>query len=261
MCGRYTLFTPARELANRFGATFVDGDPAGGEDAGFDPSYNCAPGQSLPVITDDRSDVATRMEWGLTPSWADERFDLINARAESVREKRSFADAFERRRCLVPADGFYEWVARDDGDTRGRGGKRPYRVAFNDDRPFAMAGLYERWEPPTPATTQTGLDAFGGGTEESNEGVPGVVETFTIITTEPNELIADLHHRMAVILDPADEETWLRADPEPAAELLSPYPAAEMTAHPVSTRVNSPANDGPELIEPVDGADDPIGRA
>ncbi|WP_193310196.1 SOS response-associated peptidase [Halorubrum halophilum] len=235
MCGRYTLFAPAADLEARFGADF----------GGVDPSYNCAPGQSLPVITDEAPDRATRMEWGLTPSWADESFGLINARAETVREKRSFADAFERRRCLVPADGFYEWV--DEGGAE----KTPYRVAFGDDRPFAMAGLYERWEPPEPETTQTGLGAFGGGGDAEPESDDGPVETFTVVTTEPNEVVADLHHRMAVILEPDEEETWLRGDPDAAADLLDPYPATDMTAHPVSTRVNSPAVDAPELIEPV----------
>ena len=235
MCGRYTLFAPAADLEARFGADF----------GGVDPSYNCAPGQSLPVITDEAPDRATRMEWGLTPSWADESFGLINARAETVREKRSFADAFERRRCLVPADGFYEWV--DEGGAE----KTPYRVAFGDDRPFAMAGLYERWEPPEPETTQTGLGAFGGGGDAEPESDDGPVETFTVVTTEPNEVVADLHHRMAVILEPDEEETWLRGDPAAAADLLDPYPATDLTAHPVSTRVNSPAVDAPELIEPV----------
>ena len=239
MCGRYTLFTPTADLEARFGADFGDREP----------SYNCAPGQSLPVITDEDPAEAARMEWGLTPSWADESFDLINARAETVREKRSFADAFERRRCLVPADGFYEWVGGDRGS-----GKTPYRVAFEDDRPFAMAGIYERWEPPTPETTQTGLGAFGGGTG-GNGGTDAdgdrPVETFTVVTTEPNELVADLHHRMAVILDPVEEETWLRGDPDEAYGLLDPYPADELTAYPVSTRVNSPSVDAPDLIEPV----------
>jgi putative SOS response-associated peptidase YedK len=256
MCGRYTLFTPAADLETRFGADFGD----------VEPSYNCAPGQELPVIADEAPDRATRMEWGLTPSWAEESFDLINARAETVREKRSFADAFERRRCLVPADGFYEWVEGGGPDgaggqgghgnrgDRGGSGKTPYRVAFEDDRPFAMAGLYERWEPPEPETTQTGLGAFGGGPAEGDEDeADGPVETFTVVTTEPNALVADLHHRMAVILDPDEEETWLRGDPDEAAALLDPYPADELAAHPVSTRVNSPAVDAPELIEPVGG--------
>ena len=249
MCGRFTRFASPGRLADRFDADFSD----------VSPSYNCAPGQDLPVITNEQPDEATRMEWGLTPEWADERFDLINARGESVRDKRSFAEAFERRRCLVPADGFYEWADRDGTD----GGKRPYRVAFKDDRPFAMAGLYERWVPPTPATTQTGLGAFDGGTDADatgdgansadgeSDGESDVVETFAVVTTEPNDLVADLHHRMAVVLEPDAEATWLHGTPDEAAALAEPYPADEMTAYPVSTRVNSPANDEPGLIEPA----------
>ena len=246
MCGRYTLFADAAALESRFGSTFGER---------YEPGYNRAPGERLPVIASDTPDRATWMEWGLTPSWADESFGLINARAETVRAKRSFADAFESRRCLVPADGFYEWV---DGDGR----KRPYRVAFADDRPFAMAGVYERWRPPTPETTQTGLGAFGGGGASGGrngphadgpDGAPddGVVETFTVVTTEPNELVADLHHRMAVVLAPEEESTWLHGEPAEAAALLDPYPASELRAFPVSTRVNAAGADGPELIEPV----------
>ena len=227
MCGRYSLFTGTDELEARFDADF----------RAHEPTYNCAPGEELPVITSERPDEARRLEWGLTPSWADERRGHINARAETVREKPSFEAAYESRRCLVPADGFYEWVEQE-------GSKQPYRVAFEDDRPFAMAGLYERWTPPA---TQTGLGDFGAGASTGD----GPVESFTVLTTEPNDLVADLHHRMAVILDPADEETWLHGTPEEAAEPLETHPATAMTAYPVSTRVNAAGNDGPELIEPV----------
>ncbi|WP_049987455.1 SOS response-associated peptidase, partial [Halobellus rufus] len=193
MCGRYTLFTPAEELESRFDADFAEPP---------DPRYNCAPGQSLPVVTNEDPDSFRRFRWGLIPSWADDESvgsDLINARAETVDEKPSFAEAYERRRCLVPADGFYEWVQED-------GGKQPYRVAFADDRPFAMAGLWERWEP---THTQTGLGDFGGGSGRSDAGDADVVESFTVLTTEPNGLVSDLHHRMAVVLDPDEESTWL----------------------------------------------------
>lgn len=236
MCGRYSLFASQTDLESRFGASFGDD---------FEPRYNAAPGQTLPVITDEEPDEIRRLKWGLVPRWADDATEsYINARSETVREKPAFAEAYGERRCLVPADGFYEWA--DTGD-----GKRPHRVAFEDDRPFAMAGLYERWEPPKPETTQTGLGAFGGGGDAEPESDDGPVETFTVVTTEPNEVVADLHHRMAVILDPDEEETWLRGDPDAAADLLDPYPATDLTAHPVSTRVNSPAVDAPELIEPV----------
>lgn len=230
MCGRYSLFTGTDELETRFDADF----------RAHEPTYNCAPGEELPVITNERPDEARRLEWGLTPSWADERQGHINARAETVDEKPAFEAAYESRRCLVPADGFYEWVEQE-------GSKQPYRVAFEDDRPFAMAGLYERWTPPT---TQTGLGDFGGGALTEEEPV----ESFTVLTTEPNDLVADLHHRMAVILDPETEETWLHGTPEEAAELLEPHPATAMTAYPVSTRVNAAGNDGPGLIEPLGSA-------
>jgi putative SOS response-associated peptidase YedK len=250
MCGRYSLFTSPDRVESRFDAAF--GEP-------FEPTYNAAPGQSLPVITDGDPGTIQRFEWGLVPSWADDRsdFEFINARAETVAEKRSFADAFERGqrpheqgererdtpragRCLVPADGFYEWVQRD-------GGKQPYRVAVGDDEPFAMAGLYERWEPPQ---TQTGLGDFGGA--GGPEADPDPVETFTVLTTEPNDLVADLHHRMAVVLDPDEEETWLTGEAAAVDDLLDPYPADRMRSYPVSTAVNSPANDSPALVEEVE---------
>ena len=229
MCGRYTLFTPQEALVERF-----DAEPH----EPLEPRYNCAPGQELPVITSDEPGQIQRFTWGLTPSWADEKQGLINARSETVREKRSFADAYESRRCLVPADGFYEWA--DLGD-----GKQPYRVAFADDRPFAMAGLWERWEPPTQ---QLGLDSFGDNGDSDD---PEPLETFTVITTEPNEMISELHHRMAVVLAPDEEETWLHGDPDAVADLLDPHPDNELEYFRVSERVNSPANDESKLIDPV----------
>ncbi|WP_049927961.1 SOS response-associated peptidase [Halopiger goleimassiliensis] len=232
MCGRYTIALERDDVEERFDAAF---------DAPFAPRYNAAPGQQLPVITNDAPERIRRLEWGLVPSWAEDDGDgLINARAKTVDEKPSFREAFERRRCLVPADGFYEWVETDDG-------KRPYRVAFEDDRPFAMAGLWDRWEPET---TQAGLEAFGGGADVDEDG-DEPLETFTIVTTEPNDLVADLHHRMAVILDPADERRWLAG--EDPRDLLEPYPADEMRAYPVSTAVNDPSIDDPSLLEAADG--------
>ena len=225
MCGRYSLHTEPARLTDRFGVDFGD----------FEPRYNCAPGQELPVVTDGRE--CRRMEWGFTPSWADESFDLINARAETVAEKRSFADAYESRRCLVPATGFYEW-------TETATGKQPYRVAFEDDRPFAMAGVYERWQPPT---RQAGLADFGADGSDVDDDP---IETFAVVTTEPNDLVADLHHRMAVIVPPEREGDWLSGVDD--GGLFEPYDDAEMHAYPVSTAVNSPANDDPSLLEPAE---------
>lgn len=238
MCGRYSLFAPPKDLGSRFDVRIEE----------YTPRYNAAPGQQLPVITDEQPDQLHRLEWGLIPQWAEKKSDggHINARAETVAEKASFRDAFEQRngefaagRCLVPADGFYEWVEQT-------GGKQPYRVTLDDERPFLMAGLWTAWEPPT---TQTGLDAFRSeGSTEENE----VIETFTIVTTEPNEFVADLHHRMAVILPEDNPREWLTAPPERARELLEPYPAEEMDAYPVSTAVNDPANDSPAVLEPAE---------
>ncbi|WP_336133940.1 SOS response-associated peptidase [Natronomonas amylolytica] len=229
MCGRYSLFTPPSELESRFDAAF---------DSEFEPRYNAAPSQQLPVITDEASESFQRLEWGLLPEWADESDEgHINARAETVDEKPAFAEAYERRRCIVPADGFYEWADRGDG-------KRPYRVAYEDDRPFGMAGLWERW---TPDTQQTGLDAFGGGGADHGEADP--IETFTILTTEPNSVVEPLHHRMAVILDPEEERAWLDGEDVP----LDPAPTEGFRSYPVSTAVNNPANDRAELVQPVDG--------
>lgn len=235
MCGRYTLFVSPATLSDRFG---VDAEA-------YEPTYNAAPGQQLPVVTDDDPDRLRRLEWGLIPEWADERSDggHINARAETLTEKRSFVDAFEGTietggRCLVPADGFYEWVETDDG-------KQPYRVTFADGRPFLMAGLWTRWQPPT---TQTGLDAFG---DDGAEPQADPIDTFSIVTTEPNDLVADLHHRMAVILPDKRAEEWLTAPPEQAAELLTPHSADAMHAYPVSTAVNDPKNNRPDVADAV----------
>ena len=235
MCGRYSLFVPPTTLETRFdiqvGTT-------------YEARYNAAPGQSLPVITDAQPDRLSTAEWGLVPPWADDGSEgqHINARAETVAERPSFAAAFEQTtggRCLVPADGFYEW-------TEQNGTTQPYRVTREDGTPFAMAGLYSRFEP---TTTQAGLDAFTGG-ESAVASEP--IETFTIVTTEPNELVTDLHHRMAVILPRRAERQWLTAAPDRAAELLEPAPAEPMEAYPVSETVNDPANDSPAVVEPLE---------
>jgi len=241
MCGRYSLFVPPADLASQFDVRVE----------GYQPRYNAAPGQERPVIPDTDSDRLRTLEWGLIPSWADGRDDggHINARAESLAEKPSFREAFHQTggelaagRCLVPADGFYEWVEEE-------GGKQPYRVTLDDERPFAMAGLWAQWRPPT---TQTGLDSFGTDGDPETE----LVETFTVVTTEPNDLVADLHHRMAVILPENDHRRWLTAEADDAAELLRPYPSDEMRAYPVSTAVNDPANDSPSVVEPLEPRSD-----
>jgi putative SOS response-associated peptidase YedK len=224
MCGRYTLFTPVSELEEQFDAT---------ADRDFSPRYNAAPGQRHPVVLDSDPDTITNARWGLTPEWADEDRGHINARAETVAEKPSFEDAFRERRCLVPADGFYEWA---DG--------QPYRVTLGDGA-FAMAGIYEPWTPPD---RQAGLADFGGGEPDT----PDEIRTYAVLTTDPNEVVAGLHDRMAVVLDPGEYGEYLATDPERARELLDPYPAAETDTYPVSEAVNDPDNDRPELVEPVE---------
>jgi putative SOS response-associated peptidase YedK len=241
MCGRYSLLAEAGTVEERFGAAFADD---------FEARYNAAPSQSLPVVTGADPATLARMEWGFVPPWAEDRseFGFINARAETLAEKPTFSGAFERTgqdglragRCLVPADGFYEWVATEDG-------KQPFRVTLTDGEPFAMAGLWAEWRP---AQTQTGLDAFSdpSGADSGTE----VRSTYAIVTTEPNDLVADLHHRMAVVLPQDAERRWLTADAEEAADLLTPYPADRMRAYPVSRAVNDPANDSPAVVEPVE---------
>lgn len=220
MCGRYTLVEISEHLQIRF--SFEDIEIV------LDPRYNIAPTQDAPVLilrADTR--VLTSMRWGLVPSWAKDKSignRMINARAETLAEKPSFKRAFASRRCLIPADGFYEW-------RKGFGKRKtPMRFVLRDREPFAFAGLWERWR--------------GGG---------GDLCTFTIITTSANELIEPVHHRMPAILKQEDENEWLdpEAKPDRLPALLAPYPADRMEAYDVSTVVNAPVNDSPACIEPV----------
>jgi putative SOS response-associated peptidase YedK len=195
------------------------------------PRYNIAPTQPGPVVlvTAERPGRQLHMfRWGLIPSWADDPAvgaRMINACAESVASKPSFRSAFRKRRCLVVADGFYEW------QKLGRR-KQPHYIHLEDHKPFAFAGLWDRWERPEA----------------------DVVESFTIITTGPNELVAHLHDRMPVILHPKDYDFWLDPANQEASmleRLLRPYPAELMSAHPVRPLVNSPAIDVPDCIAPT----------
>jgi putative SOS response-associated peptidase YedK len=229
MCGRYVVTTPGEVLAQIFGAE----PPPEEVLAAIVPRYNVSPTQQVPIVrgTARGSRELALVTWGLVPHWAKDPGignKLINARADTAAEKPSFRDSLKRRRCLLPADGFYEWKKLAKG-------KEPWLFRMRDSRPFALAGLWSSWKNPE---TNTNL------------------ETCTILTTTPNELVSTVHDRMPVILPPAHQERWLDTGAESTlfTELFLPFSSDEMEAFPVSRRVNSPANEGPENIEPVSPA-------
>ena len=224
MCGRYSLKTPVERLSEKF--QFPKVFP-------MKLRYNIAPSQTVAVVRclpDDSDRKLAMLRWGLIPAWAkfpNSGVQPINAKAETAAELPMFRDAFRRRRCLVPADGFYEW--KQDG-----GRKQPVYIRLKDGEPFAIAGLWEHWE---------GQDGQ-------------VVESCTLLTTEPNDLLAPIHNRMPVILDPEDYEQWLDPDLQQADRLnplLQPFSAEQMTAYPVNLRVNNPKHDDPLCLEPISG--------
>jgi putative SOS response-associated peptidase YedK len=192
------------------------------------PSYNIAPTQEVAaVVEEDEERKLELLRWGLIPSWAKDPeigSRMINARGETVSEKPSFRKAFKARRCLILADGFYEWQKIDNG-------KQPYHVRMKDASPFAFAGLWEIW------------NGDGDG-----------IRTCAIITTEANDFMSEIHHRMPVILHPDDYEMWLDPSFEekgPLSALLKPYPDYAMETYPMSRRVNRPTNDEPGCVEPA----------
>jgi putative SOS response-associated peptidase YedK len=197
------------------------------------PRYNIAPGQDVPAVIRNRETAAREsrpFRWGLVPFWAQDPTignRLINARAETVAAKPAFRRPLRERRCLILADGFYEW------EQRGRR-KQPWYIRMRDSRPFAFAGLWDRWQPAS--------------------GEP--IETCAIVTTEPNDVVGRVHGRMPAILSPAAYGLWLDPtcqDVEGLQAVLRPFPAEEMVAFPVGTQVNSPAHDSPDLIVPLGG--------
>jgi len=227
MCGRFTTRLTWHQLHDLYNITAPDIAPRQG---GLDlkPRYNVVPTDVMPVCRlnrQGRREIAM-LRWGLIPYWATDPkigYKTINARAETVATAPAFRAAFKKRRCLVPASGFYEWKKLEDGS------KQPYLIGMRDGTPFSFAGLWERWDKGEAP-----------------------VETFTIITGEPNSLVADLHNRMPVILDPGDYDTWLTAaDTAIPQAMLQPFPAQLMRAYPVSKRVNSPKNDDAYLIAPI----------
>ena len=225
MCGRITLSTDKDDLQSRWG--FID--PSGVLDL-IKPRYNIAPSQNSPtlMVKEDRR-VLVMMRWGLVPFWAKEPsigYKMINAKSETLSEKPSFRKPFKEKRCLVLADGFYEWEKTDKKN------KVPYRFILKNRQPFAFAGLWDVWKTPEGDT----------------------LLSFTIITTRANELMERIHDRMPVILNEKDEAKWLDPefkDTDKLSSLLQPYPSEQMVAYKVSTIVNSPKNDTPSCIEPV----------
>jgi putative SOS response-associated peptidase YedK len=234
MCGRFLLTTPVEALREAFG--FV-------EQPNLAPRYNIAPTQDVPVIRQLRQPAGERtlqmLRWGLVPSWAASLAGgakMINARAETITAKPAFREAFARRRCLVPADGFYEW--RPDDAT-----KQPYLIAARDGAPLAFAGLWERWSP----RQADGIEPGEGRSEEKRS----YVDSFTIVTTEANTYLTPLHHRMPVILAATDRDAWLDPASSPAAllRLLRPSPDDLLHYLPVDRRVNNVRNDDAAMIE------------
>ena len=222
MCGRYTLSTPVEKLAGEFDISEPLPD--------LPPSYNVAPSQEVAaIVAGGRGERRLELlRWGLIPAWADDPgigSRMINARSETAAEKPSFRKAFKERRCLIPADGFYEWQ-------KTNGGKQPYHLKMRDGRLFAFAGLWESWK----------------GDEE------GEIRSCTILTTDANDLVGEVHHRMPVILPPKTYDLWLDPAVREAEQLLSvllSYPTEDMEAYPVSRRVNNPSNDEPGCVESV----------
>jgi len=221
MCGRFTLATPPQIVAEFFELPAVPD---------LQPRYNIAPTQGVPAVVVTLNEPERRLQlfrWGLIPASADDPSignRMINARAETAAEKPAFREAFRRRRCLVIADGFYEWQKLPKR-------KQPFYVRMRDAKPFAFAGLWDCWRK---------------GDEP--------IRSCTLLTCPPNELVASMHDRMPVILDPNNYAVWLDpqvTEEELLASLLAPFPAERMTGYPVSTRVNAATQDDPACIEPM----------
>jgi len=223
MCGRFTLTATFTEIIERFDIQqFIDKEL-------YHPNYNTAPSQQvLAVINDGTKNRLGYLKWGLIPNWAKDSsigYKMINARAETLSEKPSYRNSFKKRRCLVIADSFYEWKRIDDKS------KTPMRIKLKSDSLFAMAGLWEAWKSPSGET----------------------IYSCTVITTTPNELVKEIHDRMPVILNPSDESTWLDLGSTSSElnKLLKPLDKSLMEAYEVSTLVNSPKNNSPNLIQKI----------
>jgi putative SOS response-associated peptidase YedK len=222
MCGRFTLTVNPAEVQETFSPyTFPQK---------FAPRFNIAPTQPVLAIPNDDQNTADFFMWGLIPMWAKDPAignKLINARGETLEEKPAFRGSLKYKRCLILADGFYEWKGAD-----GKKVKTPFFIHMKDRKPFAFAGLWDSWNSPDGS----------------------LIKSCTIITTEPNELTGIIHNRMPVILHPRDYAKWLNPSPQTPDQLkplIKPFPAELMDAYPVSTLVNAPTNDTPELVVPA----------
>ena len=242
MCGRYVSATPPDQLAQYFGAESMVEPPEDGDDKQA-ANYNVAPTQG--VYTVYESGGSRRLDtfhWGLVPFWAKDPkigSKMINARAETIHEKNSYKRPFAKKRCIIPADGFYEWK-KVEGQQR----KQPMYMTTIDESPFAFAGLWEVWKD------KNNLD---------DDGEPLELYSCTIITGEPNERVAEVHDRMPVMLPPDAWDAWLdrdNNDVDALREFLVPAPAELIRLHPVSTDVNNVRNNGPSLIEEADPVTD-----
>jgi len=228
MCGRFTLRTPAADIERAFDVTVPE----------VESRYNIAPTQPVMGVRqkpDGKRREVVALRWGLVPSWADDvkiGSRMINARAETVARKPAFRKAFARRRCLIVADGFYEWQ-----ETEGK--KQPYYIHKKGDGPYAFAGLWEHWERDRQA-----------------------VDSCTIVVTEANELLAPIHDRMPVIVPPDDYEDWLdpASDQKRLEAILQPFPSELLDVYPVNRFVNNPKNDSMKCVERTDGAEGASGR-
>jgi putative SOS response-associated peptidase YedK len=224
MCGRFTLTATVDELIDRFDIEYFT------EQESYEPNYNIAPSQAvIAVINNGQNNKMGYLKWGLVPSWAKDPSvgnRLINARSESLQEKPSFRIPFQKKRCLIVADSFYEWKRIEDKK------KIPMRIKLKSNQLFAMAGLWESWKTPE------GKSLF----------------TCTVITTSPNQLVKDIHDRMPVILQPKDEKKWLDPriqDPQILQPLLVPLPEGLMDVYEVSSMVNSPKHNSIDLIQKI----------
>ena len=219
MCGRFGLFSSLEIIMDEFGVEKVMYDEG--------PRYNIAPEQDIAAVYQKENRILGSLRWGLIPHWSKERdtdYKMINARAETLEEKSSYKGPLKGSRCIVPADGFYEW--RDAGKR-----KVPYFIRREDGKPFGMASLYDEWK----------------GENER-------ILSCTIITTDPNDLVGKIHDRMPAILEPGDHDRWLDpdlGDVEEIKSMLSPIGSEILEAYEVSTMVNDPTKEGPDVIEPA----------